>query len=244
MTPRKSNTGYSGKNPGISNMILVSLLVHLFVITFILFAVPSTVQHLTFGPVYSVSLVSSSDIVISNNQGSSLMKEIERSSEAANSIIYKRQGAGLAPTPTKTEESSNLNVEKAVSAIKQKEQNTPDTATPNKINSAAGTAKKPPGDAGTRTKEYIAIIGSRVKSNWSIPPSLMPKENIETIVEIKIMRDGLLASAGFEKRSGNRYFDDAALKAVRKSAPFPPMPEWYPDNSLEIGIRFHSAELR
>jgi colicin import membrane protein len=241
MTPRKSNTGYSGKNPGISSMILLSLLAHLFVITLILFAIPTTARHLTFGPIYSVQLVSSSDIALSNNQGSSLLNEIERSNDAASSIIYKRQITGLAPTPVKKDESSKVNVEKAVSDIQQKEQNTQNA---NRASAAAGTSKIPPGDAGARTKDYIAAIGSRVKSNWSIPPTLLPKENIETIVEIKIMRDGSLASADFEKRSGNRYFDDTALKAVRKSAPFPPMPEWYPDNSLEIGIRFHSAELR
>jgi TonB family protein len=48
----------------------------------------------------------------------------------------------------------------------------------------------------------------------------------------------------FEKRSGNRFFDDSTLRAVKKSSPFPPLPSWIMDSSIEIGIRFHSAELR
>jgi len=244
MTPRKSNTGYSGKNPGISSTILVSLLVHLFVITFILFAVPSTVRHLTFGPVYSVSLVRSSDVVISNNQGSSLLKEIERSNEAANSIIYKRQAAGLAPTPTKTEESNKVDVDKAVSAIKQKQVETPPPTSSSRANSGNSPARMTSGEIASKTNDYTNVVSSRVHSNWSIPPGLKPRGDILAIIEIKIMRDGSLAYAGFEKRSGNSYYDDSAMKAVKKSAPFPPLPEGFPDNSLEIGIRFHPSQLR
>ena len=77
-----------------------------------------------------------------------------------------------------------------------------------------------------------------------MPQALMPKENIETIIDVKISRSGALEHMGFEKRSGNRYFDDSALRAVKKSSPFPPLPYWIMDNSIEIGIRFHSAELR
>jgi TonB family protein len=77
-----------------------------------------------------------------------------------------------------------------------------------------------------------------------LPPALMPKENIETIIDVKISRNGVLEYIGFEKNSGNRYFDDSALKAVKKSSPFPPFPSFIIDNYIEIGVRFHSAELR
>jgi TonB family protein len=77
-----------------------------------------------------------------------------------------------------------------------------------------------------------------------MPQALMPKENIETIIDVKISRSGTLEYVGFEKRSGNRYFDDSALRAVKKSSPFPPLPYWIMDKNIEIGIRFHSEELR
>ena len=72
----------------------------------------------------------------------------------------------------------------------------------------------------------------------------MPEKNITTIIDVKISRSGALEYLDFEKRSGNRYFDDSALRAVKKSNPFPPLPYWIRDKSIEIGIRFHSAELR
>ena len=72
----------------------------------------------------------------------------------------------------------------------------------------------------------------------------MPKENIETIIDVKISRSGAVEHIGFEQRSGNRYFDDSALRAVKKSSPFPPLPYWIMESNIEIGIRFHSTELR
>jgi len=47
-----------------------------------------------------------------------------------------------------------------------------------------------------------------------------------------------------EKRSGNTYFDNSALRAVTKSNPLPSLPEWFRESSLDVGIRFHSSELR
>ena len=49
---------------------------------------------------------------------------------------------------------------------------------------------------------------------------------------------------GLEKRSGNRYFDESALRTVKKANPLPPLPEELRESSIEIGIRFHSAELK
>ena len=77
-----------------------------------------------------------------------------------------------------------------------------------------------------------------------MPQSLMPEKDITTIIDVRISRSGALEYVDFEKRSGNRYFDDSALRAVKKSSPFPPLPYWIMDKRIEIGIRFHSAELR
>jgi TonB family protein len=72
----------------------------------------------------------------------------------------------------------------------------------------------------------------------------LPKDNIETVVLARILRNGAVTDVTFEKRSGNRYFDDSAIRAIKKASPFPPLPAWIRDNSIEIGIRFHSSEFR
>jgi colicin import membrane protein len=242
MTPRTLN---SGKEPGFSNMIFLSLIIHLAVITVVFVSIPTTSRRLTFGPVYSVQLVSS-EMVLAKNSESSLMKEIEKSNEAAGSVIYKRQVTGLAPTPVKKEETNRLNIEKAVSAIKQKQVNepVPSATAAAKPNPAGSAARTPQNEFNSWLKEYSAHTKLRITKNFNIPPALAPKENIEAIIAIKILRDGTLDYTGFEKKSGNRYFDDAAVKAIKKSTPFPPFPEGIREGSIEIGIIFHPSQLR
>jgi colicin import membrane protein len=238
-----NGNGYSGKDPNFYNMILLSLVVHFLVITIVLVSLPSTSRHLTFGPVYSVSLVSS-DVVLSRNQESSFIKEMETSGKAATSVIYKKEINRLAATPVKKEETNKLNIEKAINAIRQKERTAPETS------AAAGPAGRSNVPAGKKmpgaevAAQYINVVWSKIQKNWTLPPTLMPKENIETIIAVRIARSGGLEQVNFEKRSGNRYFDDAALKAIKKSSPFPTFPNRMTDDNIEIGIRFHPSQFR
>jgi TonB family protein len=239
MIPRTLSNGYRGNNGNFHNMIFLSLAIHLVVITVILISIPTTSRHLTFGTAYSVQLVGSE--VILPTHDSSGLKDILQSNEAINPIIIKRRITSIASTPVKKQEFNKLNIEKAVSAIRQNQQDKPKTSA---AASAASPAKMSESEVNAQTKEYIGVVWSRVKNNWTMPQALLPKENIETIIDVKISRSGALEHMGFEKRSGNRYFDDSTLRAVKKSSPFPPLPYWIMDKSIEIGIRFHSAELR
>ncbi len=257
MTFPMFGNGYSHKDLNFCNMLLFSLVVHFIAITTVLFSVPSAPRHLTFGPVYSVSLVGS-EIVSSKNQGSSsLVREIEKSEiagEAANSFIYKNHISRSVATPIKKEETDKVSIEKAISAIRRKEQAVQGISSSSSRTGAGGRAGRMAsggtasggtgsGGIGGQASDYASFVSSRVHSNWSIPLELKPRSNIVTIIEIKIRRDGSLAYAAFEKRSGNNIYDDSAMKAIKKSAPFPPLPAGYPDNIMEIGIRFHPSQL-
>ena len=59
-----------------------------------------------------------------------------------------------------------------------------------------------------------------------------------------VLRNGQVTNISFEKRSGNSFFDQSAYRAIKKSDPFPPLPAWIQDSSVELGIKFHSAEYR
>ncbi len=239
MTPRMLSDGYRGNNGNFHNMIFLSLAIHLVVITIIFISIPTTSRHLTFGTAYSVQLVGSE--VILPTRDSSGLKDILRSNEAINPIIIKSKITSIASTLVKKQEFDKLNIEKAINAIRQNQQNKQKTYA---TASASSQGKMSESEVNAQTKEYVGFVWSRVKNNWTIPPALLPKENIETIIDVKISRSGAVEHIGFEQRSGNRYFDDSALRAVKKSSPFPPLPYWIMDNKIEIGIRFHSEELR
>ena len=175
------------------------------------------------------------------------MKEINKSNETASSVIFKKEISNFAATPVKKEETSRLNIEKAIIAIKQKELAAPATSASAKPAARATDttgAKIPESAVIAQRQEYIGIVWSRIQKNWTLPPTLVPKENIETIIAVRIARSGGLELVNFEKRSGNTYFDDAALKTIKKSSPFPPFPSRLSDESIEIGIRFHPSQFR
>ena len=110
--------------------------------------------------------------------------------------------------------------------------------------SSAASAPLSNTEINQKMASYYAAIWSKIKGQWSLPRDILSKENIETVIQARILRNGAISDIIFEKRSGNRYFDDSAMKAIKKASPLPPLPEWIRDNSIEIGIRFHSSEFR
>jgi TonB family protein len=90
---------------------------------------------------------------------------------------------------------------------------------------------------------YYAEIWARIRGQWSMPQGILPKGNVETIINVRILRNGAVVDIVFEKKSGNQYFDDSAVRAIKKASPLPPLPSWIQGSDIEIGIRFRSDEL-
>jgi TonB family protein len=114
-----------------------------------------------------------------------------------------------------------------------------------KTENTAGLASQPgTGEMDAQMRAYYAMIWSRIKGMWALPQGILPGEVLETVIDLTILRNGAVTQVSFEKRSGNSYFDESAMKAIRKASPLPPLPTWIGGNSLGIGIRFHSSELK
>ena len=245
MTLQTFSNGPRGENGSISKMIILSLVGHLIVVSAVIITVPTTSRHLTFGQAYSVQLVGPEIMLPAKN--SSTLNDILQPNEVTHPIIIKKEVSMLSSTPVKKEEDSNKEIEKAISALRQKESSTPQVK-PDEKSTVAATATArgnvPQAQANSRLNEYVGFIRSRIHANWTLPSTLWPKDNVETIIEVRILSNGAVERLNFEKRSGNGYFDDSAMKAVQKSMPFPPFPEGMIDPYTEIGIRFPSSELR
>lgn len=69
---------------------------------------------------------------------------------------------------------------------------------------------------------YVKVLSQRVHGTWSSPKVA---KNMDVVVSITINKQGQLAQAAISKSSGNKLVDDAGLAAVRRAAPFAPLPE-------------------
>jgi colicin import membrane protein len=235
----------------LNGMILISLMLHA-VVLILLFVTPSFPSpKLTFGPVYTVSLVNFSGNVLERKSETAEAKELMGAARSE-TVLKKR----LEPEPVipirslENRRKQDQNLEKAMEEIRKRaaaSAATPKPAVQASPETKAGPASQPSsGDADMNAKmrAYYATIWSRIKGKWALPQGILPGEVLETVIDVTILRSGAVTEMNFEKQSGNRYFDESALKAIRKASPFPPLPAWISEGSLGVGIRFHSAELK
>ena len=91
----------------------------------------------------------------------------------------------------------------------------------------------------SKLNEYYSMIWVKIKEMWTIPENLLKEiTDWETIVVITINRDGKIKEMWIEKRSGNAFYDQMAMRAIKKAEPLPPIPKEFSENTLEVGIRF------
>ncbi|GAB4278793.1 MAG: hypothetical protein Kow0092_34580 [Deferrisomatales bacterium] len=89
-----------------------------------------------------------------------------------------------------------------------------------------------------RLRAYYNQLWDHVTAHWAIPPPLKGK-SYTAIVSVVIDRRGEILRAWVEEPSGSEAFDRAALAALKRAEPLPPIPEALSDDVLEVGFRFH-----
>ena len=85
---------------------------------------------------------------------------------------------------------------------------------------------------GSLFDSYYAKITGQIWQEWVYPD--MGDKNLETIIAVKIAKDGSVTVQKIEKGSGNALFDRSALRAIAKASPVAP-----PPYEMEIGMRFY-----
>lgn len=87
-------------------------------------------------------------------------------------------------------------------------------------------------------QKYYLEIWEKIKAAWNVPGMATGQKDLETVVAIKIRKDGRIVNIDVEKRSGNRIYDESILRVLRAVEPLPPIPESFNTDSLEVGFRF------
>jgi TonB family protein len=84
---------------------------------------------------------------------------------------------------------------------------------------------------------YLSAVERKVSQNWFSSESGRG-EGYSCVVYFRLARDGSVGDVSVEKSSGNQYFDRSAQRAVKSSAPFPPLPRAFEDPWLGIHFTF------
>lgn len=101
--------------------------------------------------------------------------------------------------------------------------------------SSAGGGSRPLDPA---LQKYMVDVWEKIQEAWHVP-GLAFKKNLETVVSIKIRKDGRIVDMEVEKRSGSRVYDEAVLRILRSIDALPPIPSSLATDYLEIGFNFH-----
>ncbi len=81
---------------------------------------------------------------------------------------------------------------------------------------------------------YMAELQRRIKRNWEPPKDPTSRQ---VVVEFQIFRSGELGSVRLSKSCGLAKNDQAAIDAIRKAAPYSPLPK-FADESVDIQFTF------
>jgi colicin import membrane protein len=144
----------------------------------------------------------------------------------------------------------------ALDRLKKKVQETEAAAPQPSLPVAAGSGTRSTGGGGTsgsgggpRTLEAIRIyqaeIQYQIQKNWAFSQQLAGHSlDLEAVLAIKILRNGEIEDIWFDRRSGNKYLDESAYKALLKSNPLPPLPGDYSGPHYKIGLIFGPKGLK
>jgi|GEM_PF-1351476 len=82
----------------------------------------------------------------------------------------------------------------------------------------------------------ISAIRQKVEENWLIPPGLDTR-GLQVTVAVSIAADGNITSIHITQGSGQPYFDNSLLRAIRKAVPLPiPADKYDKFKELELGF--------
>ena len=141
------------------------------------------------------------------------------------------------------------NAIKSVEKRVEESKTTPEQQALDQAESEAAVGAKALSGEGKPTSDiqriYYAEVVYNIQRNWAFSEQLAGSEkNLYNEVVIKIQRSGTIEDIWFDRRSGNRYFDDSTYKAILKSSPLPPIPNGISGSSLTLGLRFIPEGLK
>jgi protein TonB len=84
---------------------------------------------------------------------------------------------------------------------------------------------------------YFSMLLRKIGEYWEPPPGAWGDE-VAAVIRFTVFRDGSAPPVSVEEPSGIAAFDAAAMRAVTRSAPLPPLPQEYAGENIVFHLRF------
>ncbi|MFH1380337.1 MAG: TonB C-terminal domain-containing protein [bacterium] len=86
---------------------------------------------------------------------------------------------------------------------------------------------------------YLNMIRKKVSMHWDWPAK---QGTYKAVIYFKIMHSGEIVGIKLDTQSANQLFDDAALRAIKLSDPFSPLPGGFDEDFLGVYFEFNFRE--
>lgn len=258
------------REPRLMNMLILSGIFHFLVIS-LLFFLPgfSSSPYINPFPQYTpVRLISLNDLPGSNKapekmvlvkkaknelrikKPTPIQKQLEVKKIEVSKVVVPKKISPVSSKPDQKKREKKVSrscqeeehLQQVIRNVKEKVSNVvkAETYSPLGIKGGTGTSEIP------EMVVYTSIVVDRIMEAWFLPPKLKQEaslQNLLTIIDIRIDREGKVYFQGIERGSGNVLYDNFALAAIKKiqSEPFPPLPEVFRSSYLDLGIRFNPS---
>jgi colicin import membrane protein len=231
------------RGPSLQKTTIISFTLHLTACLIILLVVKQSNKIIIPSP-YTVDLVSP-DVVVSEDKGKNTIAVPQAPKASVPvKVVPKKKIARVAPREKDAHTGSESIEEKiAVLSAKKRLERTVKLRSVISIKASANKEKSHPQTTSAQTGKggsdmgisYTDLVNSKISEKWErwLWADKGAKD-LETIIAIKILKNGTTIIKRVEKSSGNPEFDKSALRALTKANPLPP-----PPYEMEIGVRFN-----
>jgi len=92
--------------------------------------------------------------------------------------------------------------------------------------------------------QYFSSIFEHLHQYWALPEIKQWDPQLTAIVVITIARNGQIINHKFEKRSGDRIFDQFVSRTIQDANPLPPIPRALKEQQYTLGLRFKPGKIQ
>ncbi len=118
-------------------------------------------------------------------------------------------------------------------------------ATQERTQSGSGqNARSGGGSSNIIESQYQSSIFSSLQEHWALPDIKTWDSSLTAVVIIDIAKSGKIIRHSFEKRSGDRVFDQFVSRTIQESNPLPPIPAAMRVQQYRIGLRFKPGKIQ